>query len=219
MNHFARRTAGVLILTLFLFSGFARADKAGTFQARILPLPANVLEKMKIHSWHPGCPVDLTDLRYLRLSHWGFDGKVHQGELVVHHRVAQDVADIFAELFEKRFPIEKMRLIDEYRGSDDASMADDNTSAFNCRFVSGTNHWSLHAYGLALDVNPLINPYVTGKRVSPQAGEKYLDRTMKADGLVTRGGVCYQAFVQRGWRWGGDWKNSKDYQHFDTRLK
>ncbi len=168
------------------------------------------------HSYRAGCPVGPARLRHLRLSYWGFDGKARIGSLVVRDRVASDVVRVFRRLYAGRFPIRRLRKVDAYRGSDDASMAADNTSAFNCRFVSGTRRWSQHAYGEALDVNPVENPYVQGSRVSPAAGRKYLDRTRARPGMAVSGGLLVKAFAAVGWQWGGRWGGTPDYQHFST---
>jgi len=185
----------------------------------VYPLPASVKNKMKkSSSWRPGCPVPLEDLRYLRLTYLGYDNKFHKGEMVVHSQVAHEVTAIFKELYEREFPIEKMKLIDSYNGSDGKSMADNNTSAFNCRNVAGTNKLSKHAYGLAIDINPVVNPYVRGSKVSPSKGRAYLDRKLGSPGMIIRNGPCYSSFVSRGWTWGGNWNSVKDYQHFQKSL-
>ncbi|MBU3917780.1 M15 family metallopeptidase [bacterium] len=179
------------------------------------PLPDWVVAKMKKHSWREGCPVPMEDLTYLYLKHWGYDGKIHDGRLVVHKKVADEMAAIFKTLFEIRFLIEKMKLIEDYKGSDDASMADNNTSAFNCREVTGKpGVFSKHSFGLAIDINPLMNPYIFKNEVFPTEGKKYGDRTKKAKGMILKGDVVQKAFVKRGWIWGGDWRTVKDYQHF-----
>ena len=168
------------------------------------------------YSWRPGCPVGPARLRLLRLSYWGFDGKQRIGSLVVRDRVAADVVRVFRRLHAARFPIRRLRKVDAYRGSDDASMAADNTSAFNCRFVSGTRRWSQHAYGEAIDVNPVENPYVQGSRVSPPAGRHYVDRSRVRPGMALSAGVLVRAFAAAGWQWGGRWGGTPDYQHFST---
>ncbi len=189
------------------------------FQGRILPIPDDVRTEMKKHSWRPSCPVKIENLTYLELMYWGFDGQPHRGELIVHSRAASEILDIFKALFEKKYPIEKMRLIDTYQGDDHASMADNNTSAFNCRPVEGSRtRLSRHSYGLAIDINPLINPYVKGKKVLPPAGAAYLNRKKQSRGMIVPGGPCHQAFTSRGWRWGGDWNSLKDYQHFEKKY-
>ena len=152
------------------------------------------------YSWRAGCPVGPAQLRLLRLSYWGFDGKARVGSLVVRDRVARDVVAVFRRLYAARFPIRRLRKVDAYRGSDDASMAADNTSGFNCRFVSGTRRWSQHAYGEAIDVNPVENPYVQGARVSPPAGARYLDRSTRP----AAGWRCQEAcWCARSPRWAG----------------
>ncbi len=184
------------------------------------PLPDWVIAKMKRHSWREECPVPLEDLRYLYLKHWGYDGKVHNGRLVVHKQVADDVVAIFNTLFQHRFPIEKMKLIEDYKGSDENSMEDNNTSAFNCREVTGKpGVFSKHSYGLAIDINPLINPYIVKGKVLPPGGKKYINRTKKAKGMIVKGDIVCTSFIKRDWIWGGSWQNIKDYQHFQTKLK
>jgi len=169
-------------------------------------------------SYRTGCPVGPPDLRLVRLSYWGFDGRPHSGSLVVHRRVAADVAMVFRRLYDVRFPIRRMVPVAAYRGSDDASMAADNTSAFNCRRAVGstTGRWSQHAYGLALDVNPVENPYLLGSRILPPAGWRYADRALDRPGMAVGGGVLVEAFAAIGWRWGGGWTGSPDYQHFSS---
>ena len=164
-------------------------------------------------SYRAGCPVGPSELRTVSVSHWGFDGKPHMGRIVVAKRVAPSVVSVFRTLWQARFPIRRLQPVSAYRGSDDASMAADNTSAFNCRFVGGTSRWSMHAYGEAVDVNPVENPYVHGSTVSPPAGRAYLDRGRERSGMAVRGGVLVRAFAAAGWKWGASFG---DYQHFST---
>ena len=152
------------------------------------------------------------DLRYVTVSFVGFRGVARTGELVVHERRVSEVVSVFARLYDLRFPVRRMRLVDDYRGSDDASMAANNTSAFNCRRTTGGSSWSEHAYGRAIDVNPVQNPYVSGGTVAPPAGEAYVVRWPRRKGMVTRG--VRNAFAAVGWSWGGSWTSVKDYQHF-----
>jgi hypothetical protein len=168
-------------------------------------------------SYRVGCPVAPAQLRAVRLSYWGFDGRPHTGRLVVKGRVTGDVVTVFRRLYAARFPIRRMVPISAYRGSDDASMAADNTSAFNCRRAVGsaTGGWSMHAYGEAIDVNPVENPYVLGRRVLPPAGHRFLDRARRLRGMAVEGGVLVKAFASVGWKWGGRW-GAPDYQHFST---
>jgi hypothetical protein len=165
-------------------------------------------------SWRPGCPVDLADLRYVTVTHHGFAaGEVAQGELVVHADVADGVVSVFRTLFEAGYPIRSMRLVDDFGASDDASMAADNTSAFNCRAITGGTEWSQHAYGRAIDLNPVENPYVLGRSVEPREGRAFADRSA-APGVIQPGDAVVQAFAAIGWSWGGAWSSPVDYQHF-----
>jgi hypothetical protein len=169
-------------------------------------------------SWREGCPVGPDQLRMLTVRFVGFDGLVHQGQLVVNASAVAGVRSAFQELLGARFPIRKVVPVDAYGSSDDASMADDNTSAFNCREAvrfDGVHTWSVHAYGLAIDVNPVENPYVDGQRVLPPNGAAYTDRSDVRPGMAGPGSALNQAFAAIGWGWGGAW-NSPDYQHFSA---
>lgn len=167
-------------------------------------------------SWRPGCPLDVEQLRALDVTHWGMEGEVRTGRLIVAADLADDLAGIMEDLFEAGFPIERMEPIDVYHGDDDLSMAANNTSAFNCRAVTGGSSWSEHSYGRAIDVNPLLNPYVRGGTVLPPAGERYADRDLDEPGMIHSGDEVVTAFAERGWVWGGTWGSPKDYQHFST---
>jgi D-alanyl-D-alanine carboxypeptidase len=172
--------------------------------------------RMRGSSWHRGCPVAIRDLRLLELDHWGYDGLLKRGRLIVHEIEARRIRGVFKRLFEVRFPIRKMRLIDAYGGSDDRSLRANNTSAFNCRFVAGTTRWSMHAFGRAIDINPVQNPFVAGNHVSPPSGAEYVDRSRRAKGMIHGGDKVVRAFAAAGWEWGGYWTYPKDYQHFST---
>lgn len=165
------------------------------------------------HSYRAGCPVPPARLRTVRVSHWGFDGRPKEGTVIVAAAHANDIATVFRRLWAARFPIRKLQPVSVYRGSDDRSMAADNTSGFNCRFVGGTTRWSLHAYGTAIDVNPVENPYVRGAHVSPPAGRAYVDRSRYRKGMAMPNGVLVRAFAAVGWKWGASFG---DYQHFST---
>jgi D-alanyl-D-alanine carboxypeptidase len=167
-------------------------------------------------SWREGCPLDVASLRAVDVSHFGYDGEVHTGRLVVAEDVAEDLVAIMSRLFEAGFPIERMEPVDAYGGDDDLSMAANNTSAFNCRPVIGGSSWSEHSYGSAIDVNPLVNPYVMGATVLPPEGAAYADRTVEAPGMIHDDDLVVQAFAAHGWTWGGTWSSPKDYQHFST---
>ncbi|MDQ4090814.1 MAG: M15 family metallopeptidase [Actinomycetota bacterium] len=168
-------------------------------------------------SWRPGCPVDPSDLRRLELSYWGFDDRHHTGALIVHASEAEKIISVFRRLYDRRFPIRRMEPIDAYGGSDDASIAADNTAGFNCRnaVASGPPQWSAHAFGRAIDVNPVENPYVLEGDVLPPAGREFLDRRNVRPGMAVRGGELVAAFAEVGWSWGGVWANP-DYQHFSA---
>jgi len=169
-------------------------------------------------SWHPGCPVGPAQLRVVRVPYWGFDGERHTGELVVNAAVAGRVASVFDRLYRARFPVRRITPIAAYGGSDDRSMAADNTSAFNCRYAvaSGPKRWSVHAYGDAVDVNPIENPYLEGGKVLPPAGRRYADRSRARPGMAVPGGTLVAAFAGAGWQWGGRWSGTPDYQHFSA---
>ena len=168
-------------------------------------------------SWRSGCPVAPEELRKLQLSYWGFDDQAHTGALVVHADAVQAMLDAFKRLYDRRFPIRRMEPIDVFGGSDDASIAADNTSAFNCRnaVASGPPQWSAHAFGRAIDVNPVENPYVLNGEVLPAAGAAFRDRSNVRPGMAVRGGELVAAFAAAGWSWGGGWVNP-DYQHFSA---
>lgn len=167
-------------------------------------------------SWRPGCPVPVEELRLLRMSHWGYDSKVRTGELVVAAGQVGGVSRVFQILFEQRFPIERMELVDNFGGDDDSSMAANNTSAFNCRQVTGGSAFSEHSYGRAIDINPLVNPYVNGSVVAPPGGAPYADRSLDAPGMIHGSDEVVRAFAGIGWTWGGNWTSLKDYQHFSS---
>ena len=169
-------------------------------------------------SWHPGCPVAPSRLRRVRLSYVGFDGQTHQGELVVNQAVTQEVIEVFRRLYNVRFPIHSMQPVDVFHGSDERSMAADNTSSFNCRaaVTTGPKSWSMHAYGEAIDVNTVENPYIENGRVLPSSGAPFVDRTNVRPGMAIEGGPLVSSFGSAGWGWGGRWRGSPDYQHFST---
>jgi hypothetical protein len=167
-------------------------------------------------SWRPGCPVAIRDLRLITLTYWGFDARAHRGRLIVHRREAARVVKAMRAVFAARFPIRRMRLVEAYGSDDDRSMAADNTSGYNCRRVPGSTSWSAHAYGLAVDINPLENPEVMGGKVLPPTGAAFRDRSRRAPGMIHAGDAVVHAFAAIGWRWGGYWRSLKDYQHFSA---
>jgi hypothetical protein len=204
---------GVAALTLLPCASAAAAPFA--FSAR--PLSDAQRHRLNGSSWHPGCPVGLDDLRYLRLGYYGFDGAVHRGALVVNADAVAAVRTAFADLFAHRFPIRRMHLVDDYGASDYASIEADNTSAFNCRRATGATRWSEHAYGRAVDINTIENPYVYANGTTTHAASRpYLDRSRHRKGMAYRGGVLVRAFAKAGWGWGGSWPGPTDYQHFSA---
>jgi hypothetical protein len=170
------------------------------------------------YSWHRGCPVSPAQLRRIRLTYWGFDHRPHTGALVANKSAVSDLVHVFARLYAARFPIHRLRPIDAYSGNDERSLAADNTAAFNCRYVigPGPRRWSVHAYGEAIDVNPVENPYLESGRVHPRAGRAYLDRSWLRPGMAVPGGLLVRTFAAVGWQWGGRWTRSPDYQHFSS---
>lgn len=164
-------------------------------------------------SWREGCPVHWTDLTVVTVAYWGYDGARHTGRLVVHDDVAQDVRGAFRSIYDERFQIRRIHPVEVFGADDDRSMAENNTSAFNCRRVAGTTSWSQHAYGRAIDINPIQNPHVQGASVDPPAGRDWTDRTSVTPGMITDDDVVVRAFAAKGWEWGGHWTSAKDYQH------
>jgi hypothetical protein len=169
-------------------------------------------------SWRPGCPVGPSQLRRIRLRYVGFDGEPHLGTIVVNAAVTDDVTTVFRRLYDARFPIRSVLPIDVFHGSDSRSTAADNTSSFNCRFAvaPGAKHWSMHAYGEAVDVDTVENPYIESGVVLPSNAKAYADRSNVRRGMAVAGGTLVRAFAAVGWSWGGRWSPSPDYQHFST---
>ena len=180
----------------------------------------DIFERIEGKSFKAECTLPREDLRYLHVLHKDLDGNVHEGEMIVNYHIADDVMDILKQLYEADYPIEKIRLVDEYDADDEASMEDNNSSSFNFRFISHTNKISKHGLGLAVDINTLYNPYtkaVDGEwTVEPANAGPYTDRNADFPYKIDRNDLCYKLFTEKGFEWGGDWKNSKDYQHFEV---
>jgi D-alanyl-D-alanine carboxypeptidase len=195
----------------------SRAKPTPRFRYEALELTPGLRRQLERTSWHLGCPVALGQLRYLRIGYWGFDRRAHLGEMVVNASAIGGLRRAFAALFAAKFPIRQMRLVDRYGGSDYASIQADNTSAFNCRDATGSSRFSEHAYGLAIDINPIENPYVyaNGTTTHP-ASDPYLDRANVRPGMAVRGGTLVRAFAAIGWGWGGRWPLPTDFQHFSV---
>lgn len=186
--------------------------------------PINDEVKQRIYglSYKEDCTVPYEELRYVRVRYIDFDGLSQEGELICNKAIAQDLVEIFYELYQASYPIEKIRLIDEYNADDDLSCLDNNTSCFNYRVVGGSTNLSKHALGLAIDINPFYNPYVTYpngvERISPPGSEPYADRSLDFPYKIDESDLCYQLFAAHGFTWGGHWKTLKDYQHFQKSL-
>lgn len=178
------------------------------------PLPDAMRQAMIGVTWREGCPVGLGALALLHIPYWDRYGIRQQGQLIVDKDVAADVLTAFAALYDARFPITRMMPAHQFGGSDDRSMAADNTSAFNCRPIAGGKRFSQHSYGRAIDINTIENPYVRGKRILPPEGAMFLDRGDVRPGMIVEGGAAVAAFDAIGWKWGGRWRSVKDYQHF-----
>jgi D-alanyl-D-alanine carboxypeptidase len=168
-------------------------------------------------SWHPGCPIEPSQLRQVEVTYLGFDGQTHGGDLIVNQDLAAEVVAIFEQLLQLRYPIDKIRTAENYPNADDElSMEDNNTSAYNCRDIPGTGRWSQHAFGRAIDVNPLLNPEIDqAGAIQPRTAAPYLDRNRTDPGVLHAGDAAVRVLTDRGWRWGGDWRTPKDYQHFE----
>jgi poly-gamma-glutamate synthesis protein (capsule biosynthesis protein) len=184
------------------------------FTSQISPIPPQMKEKMIGVTWKFQCPITLDELVLLKVSYWNSEGNIAQGSLIVAQDVAEPIRHVFEELFRLKFPIHSMRPAYEFDGDDQRSMAANNTSAFNCRPVEGTNKWSQHAYGKAIDINPLVNPYIKQGLVLPPEGKSYVKRDINVPGLIHADSPVVSAFATIGWKWGGDWQSLKDYQHF-----
>ena len=185
-----------------------------------IPIPDSIFALMKGKSFKDNCTVPRSELHYLQCLHVDKDGRILVGEMVVNKKVADDVLDIFYQLYQAKYPIERMRLIDYWNADDEKAMRDNNSSSFNFRFISHTKTVSKHGKGTAIDINTLYNPY--HKKLSngmeltePATGKPYLDRTKKFDYKIEKGDLCYRLFKAKGFKWGGDWTNRKDYQHFE----
>ena len=179
------------------------------------PIPVAVEARMRGVSYPDDAEVKLSDLRYLRLSYVDFDGKNQIGELVCNKAIADDLLAIFKALYEARYPIRSIRLIDDFGGDDEASMAADNTSCFNYRRKTGMRELSKHARGLAVDINPFENPYVRPSRVRPAGASAFADRTKDFPHKIDKDDLCYRLFREHGFSWGGTWRSVQDYQHFE----
>ncbi len=197
---------------------------ADGYDYKISKIEPDILERMiNGNSYKENCPVKDIDLRYIELNYIDFNGKTQTGELIVHYKVAHNVVKVFRELYNIKYPIREMALISDFKGSDFASIEADNTSAFNCRNIAGTSRWSKHAYGKAIDINPIENPYISKSgNISHTKSLKYRDRrhtknTSASRAMILADDKARKIFTKYGWSWGGYWKSIKDYQHFEYK--
>jgi hypothetical protein len=189
------------------------------FQGTIRPIRGALRAKVVGRSWRPGCPVPLRDLRALEVTYWNFEGEVRTGPLVVHRKVAEDILWVFRRLFRARFPIKHLVLPPKWRPPRPADYWDRRptspSAAHNCRPATGSTLWSEHAYGLAIDINPLQNPYVRSDGSTLRhIARPFRDRSLRRKGMIHDGGVVVRSFAAIGWEWGGHWHTLKDYMHF-----
>lgn len=187
------------------------------------PLSEEIISRIYGISYKDDCPVTYDELRYLNVRYYNFSHKIENGELICNKAIAQDLIEIFYELYTNEYEIEKVKLIDEYGGDDIISMSDNNTSCFNYRTVDGTNKISMHGLGLAIDINPFYNPYIKKNKdgspyISPKGSEIYADRNNDFLHKIDENDLCYQIFTNHGFSWGGNWKSVKDYQHFFKEI-
>jgi len=213
------KRAAVCVLTLFftlIFSAGAFAGNTAVFTKS--EISDDVKKRITGLSYKKECTVPYEDLRYLVVTYVDFNGQDKNGEIICNKAIADDLLDIFRNLYNARYQIDKIRLVDEYGADDDLSCLDDNTSCFNFRTVEGSRNLSKHALGLAIDINPFYNPYVTypnGKiRITPPGSEVYADRSAAFPHKIDKNDLAYKEFTAHGFTWGGDWKTLKDYQHF-----
>ena len=201
-------------MTALLLLMFWNGDPAFHFE----PLRGQLLESVKRTTWHPGCPTPPENLSVLHVTYWTFQSNKAEGVLLVNRALAPELAGIFRQLYTRHFPIARMEPVENFGGDDEKSMAANNTSAFNCRDITGQKgKFSNHSWGRAIDINPLTNPYVKGDRVLPEAGRAYLDRGISYPGSLNAQSFAVELFERHGWTWGGRWPDRKDYQHFEKK--
>ena len=201
---------GVLVLE-------AMAPPATTVVFKAQPIPLEIQEQITGVTYHPNPHLSFEDLAYLTVTHVDFQGHRRHGHLIVGAHIAEEVLDIFRDIYEAAFPIARIRLIDYYLANDYFSMADNNSSAFNFRYIANTTRLSRHAWGMAIDINPIQNPVIIRGEVWPELGNNYLDRGDIRSGMIVPGDAVYNAFTSRGWIWGGHWSVPIDYHHFERR--
>ncbi len=213
----------IAFLSLFTFHPSVIVQSVMAQDFRHVAIPDSIFERMQGRSYKKGCTIKRSDLRLALVKHVDAEGTTKEGRLVCHKDIADDVVEIFRELYEMRYPIESIRLIDDFDGDDNRSMEANNTSCFNFRAAAGSKRLSKHATGHAIDINPRYNPYMktlkNGKtRILPSNGKDYVNRTRKFKYKITKGDACHRAFVSRGFTWGGNWRSLKDWQHFELSV-
>jgi hypothetical protein len=185
------------------------------FKGSISPVPRYVQKKMRGVTMRENCPIGFNQLSYVRISFLDFNHRTHRGALIVNRRLAKQVLSMFRKLYYHRFPMRSVRPMYEFNGNDHASMEANNTSAFNCRKIGTSRRFSKHSYGEAIDINPLLNPYIRGQYVAPEGARAFISRSSYHPGKITRKSYVYKLFREYRWSWGGNWRYSKDYQHFE----
>ena len=181
------------------------------------PVPDTVKARMKGKSMPENVPVGFDELRYLTVRHYDYEGNIRKGELVCNKAIAKDLLAVFRALFTREYPIKSIRLVDDFDASDEASMQANNTSCFNYRTVAGSKSLSKHALGMAVDINPLENPYVKGAFIQPSTAKDYVDRSKEFPHKIDENDFCKKVFESHGFLWGGHWRSVKDYQHFEKK--
>lgn len=214
---FSMKRLNNIILYLCVMSLSCMAQSKGF---SVDTLSNEVFLRMQGKSYPEGCRVKRSELRYLQVMHYDAEGKEHKGELVCNKKIANDLLDIFQKLHEAHYPIEKMTLIDDYNADDERSMTANNTSCFCYRQIAGSKRLSKHSQGMAIDINPLQNPCIKKRKngnlfIQPKAGRKFTNRNGMYPYKITKGDLCYRLFIEHGFSWGGNWRSSKDYQHFE----
>lgn len=203
------------LMTILILCSCSFAEDNGGFYMK--KIDDEIFSRIKGKSYKDNCTLPLEDLRYIHVLHKDLDGNTHEGEIICNVYIAFDVLDIFMKLYEAGYPIEKVRLVDEYDADDETSMRDNNSSSFNFRFISHTTKISKHGLGLAVDINTLYNPYVNRiGETEPATAEAYTDRTKEFPYKIDTEDLCYRLFTEHGFEWGGNWKSVKDYQHFEV---
>ena len=236
MRNFMKTKSAAILLWMFFSFSFCIAENFTEEESFFLSsddeikkefysceISDEIFSRMKGKTYKENCTVPLSSLNYLHILHCGKNGEVLEGEMVCSSKISAILLEIFFLLYKSEYVIEKVRLADDYNAVDEQSMQDNNTSCFNFRCISGTDKISMHGLGLAVDINPLYNPYIkttgTGTVVEPAGSEEFTDRSKDFSMKITHSDLAYKLFTERGFEWGGDWKNLKDYQHFEIDLK